>query len=133
MEDLVRVNMKKSAGIRRPGETTAILYGPGENIEVPRYVANALGLEILGETSSSASSDDESSNGEGSGDAKGFTGKTRAELEDMPKDKLVKLAEKHDVYVDRLNEDGEVEEGEPLKGDYVRVLSQLQKPTHEGE
>lgn len=52
-----------------------------------------------------------------------ISGKTAEELKSFGKARLVNLAEGLNLRVDRMDADGNVEEGEPLVGDYVRALS----------
>lgn len=52
-----------------------------------------------------------------------ISGKSQEDLESMDKARLERLATELNVRVDRHDDDGNVEDGEPLKRDYIRVLS----------
>lgn len=79
-EKMVRVDMKRSAGIRGAGESAATLYGPGENILVPERLAKALNLapkpELEGGTTTSTTTASGTAAATGAGTA--GTGSTSA-------------------------------------------------------
>lgn len=123
-------------------------YGPGNDIEVPgdfpdidgetgdvvhpegsaaaRNMASSNRVNAARPASSPPSTGGvntgEPANGGARGTGKTISGKTQAELDAMTKTELMDLAETTGVTVERQNADGDIEEGEPLVGDYRRVL-----------
>lgn len=59
----------------------------------------------------------------GTGTGKTVSGKSQSELAAMDKADLIALADSKQVTVRRLDDDGNEEDGEPRKADYVRDLS----------
>lgn len=124
-----------------------VTYGPGDGIDVPEdfpdidgesgepvhpegsTAARNLASSRRTNTNSFASppstggvNTGEPAPSEPRGTGKTVSGKTQAELDGMTKTELMDLAETAGVTVERMNADGDIEEGEPLVGDYRRVL-----------
>lgn len=111
-------------------------YGPGMGVEVPADFPTADEIEaaptperVFRKPSSSPPNTGGVNTGENmprSADTARVAGAARSveELEAMDKSELTDLAVRLGLRVDRHDADGRIEEGEPLKKDYVRVLSQ---------
>lgn len=125
-----------------------LTYGPGNGVEVPEEFPelddqgdvvhppgsaaernartsrrlNATGPNTGGAVTGEAGTSGTTATTTGTG--KSVSGKTAEDLEAMDKGELIDLAAKYpDVTVERLDDSGSVEDGEPLKRDYVRALS----------
>lgn len=131
-----RMNLSRSY-LFTDGQT----YGPGVDVEVPEgfpdlddkgdvihppgstAARNQAGSRRL---NASAPNTGGVNTGEGTGGSTGtgasVSGKSATELETMDKAALVDLAAEKGIEVQRLDDAGEVEDGEPLKRDYVRAL-----------
>lgn len=94
-EDTVKVDLKHSIGLRH-----GPLYGPGKGVEVPRTLANALGLSTSEEGVQE--------------DSGGFN------VDKATKPELEAEAERRGITVER----GDDKEGDPLVEDYRRALKE---------
>jgi multidrug efflux pump subunit AcrB len=142
-------NEKFIVDLARDYRYNGIVYGPGENIEVPRGLADQLSLahkegakaHVPSETGAQAeqrlreaqlevarrltgmpqSTSQLGQKGQTGGTPANATvgGKSTDELEEMTKDELAELAAKQNVEVSRSGGG----EGEPLKSDYVKALA----------
>lgn len=113
MADTVKVNLRHSVGLRGSGK----LYGPGDGVEVPVELANALGLSPVSEADAGEDEDTR------------LTAAEAAALEDAEplsldpaeakKAEMEAEAERLNLKVERAEGDGD-----PLVDDYRRVLSE---------
>lgn len=125
-----RMNLNKTFLFE--GET----FGPGADVEVPSDFPDLdkNGDVIFPEGSQAAKNQARDrrmssppntggvDTGEGRAPSETVSGKQRAELEGMKVADLEELSLRLNIDVDREDADGNVEEGAPLKGDYVRAL-----------
>jgi hypothetical protein len=112
-----------------------VTYGPGKAVSVPAEfpeIDGDTGDVIHPEGSKAAMGINRSfstpanTGGVNTGETSAVTSvdQTKAEkLEGKTKEQLQKQAEKAGVTVTRVGDDGQPEDGEPLKRDYVRVLA----------
>lgn len=110
-------------------------YGPGRNVEVPAdfpedgdVETKALPERINQKPSSTPPNTGGVSTGaellsSAENVALTISGKTADELKTFDKARLINMAEGLNLRVDRIDADGNVEDGDPLVGDYVRALS----------
>jgi hypothetical protein len=109
---MVKVNLKRSIGYRAPGAARATLYGPGEGVEMPELVAQALGIEAEGEVDPAAAAELRELHDAANSDEE------EIDLEAMTLDELKALAKEEGVEVKR----GDKKDGQPTKADYVKAL-----------
>lgn len=120
-QKMVKVDLRHSIGLKG-----GKLYGPGEGVEVPEELANALGLPASGEEpeGSEASEEEDTS----------LTASEAAEAADLEsEDTFLRIDDFDEAKVDELKAeasrlnlrvDRAEGEGAPVKSDYQRVLSE---------
>lgn len=122
----------KKVNLNRSYTFGGLTYGPGTDIEVPNdfpEIDGESGLPIhppgsaaarnMRRSTMAANTGGVNTGEPPTGNIRTVSGKTAAELDAMSKAELVELAESKAITVARA--DGE--EGDPLKGDYVKALS----------
>lgn len=106
-QEMVKVDLKNSVGLRGP-DGVSRLYGPGKGIEVPRKLADGLGLSttVLAARRKAAAAED---------------GEEGASFDDMKVAELEELLRSQEVDVARLKGTGGQSKDQVVKADLVKA------------
>lgn len=104
------------------GETGEPIHPPGSIAERNQRASKRLNFTSPPNTGGVNTGESSSGN-----EARTVSGLTQAEIAGMTKSELADHATSQNITVDRRTADGTVEEGEPLVGDYRRVLGATSK------